>query len=122
MYNYFIIDINEEGWTMGKVTNNLQKDFIEYYDITFDTESSKNRYGAPNISNVQVGKANRVCVIFDMSNPESKIKPKLGEFNFFTEDYYDDLEDFLMENWRDIELNIDESVSIKKFKDFDRIP
>lgn len=118
MDNYFIVDTNEEGWTMGKVTNNLHKDFVEYYGITFDTESGKNRYDTPVISNVQVARANRVCVIFDMSNPESKIKPILGEFNFFTENYYDDLEDFLMENWREIELGIDESVSVKKFKDF----
>lgn len=118
MENYFIVDTNEEGWTMGKVTNNLHRDFIDYYGITFDTEPSTKRYDTPIISNVKVKKINRVCLIFDMSNLESKIKPILGEFNFFTENYYDDLQDFLTENWREIELSIDESISVKKFKDF----
>jgi hypothetical protein len=46
------------------------------------------------------------------------IRSNIGEFNLFTEDFHDDLIDFIQQNWRNIEGGIDESNSVKKFKDF----
>ena len=45
-------------------------------------------------------------------------KSGIGEFNFFTEDFHDDLIDFIQANWKIIEMGLDESNSVKKFKDF----
>ena len=36
MKRFFILDINEEGSALGFVTDNLYKDFIEKYKITWD--------------------------------------------------------------------------------------
>jgi hypothetical protein len=49
---------------------------------------------------------------------DEDIRSNIGEFNLFTEDYYDNLIDFIQEYWRSIEIGIDESNSVKKFKDF----
>ena len=123
MKRFFIVDVNEEGTALGFVTDNLHKDFIEQYKITWD-ESGGNDFSAPDIENLEVGKGNRVIYIFDMNQgyqhtgkgPE--YKSGIGEFNLFTEDFYDDLIDFIQQYWRIIERGIDESNSVKKFKDF----
>ena len=123
MKRFFIVDVNEEGTALGFATDNLHKDFIEQYKITWD-ESGGNDFSAPDIENLEVGKGNRVIYIFDMNQgyqhtgkgPE--YKSGIGEFNLFTEDFYDDLIDFIQENWNLIERGIDESNSVKKFKDF----
>ena len=123
MKRFFIVDVNEEGTALGFATDNLHKDFIEQYKITWD-ESGGNDFSAPDIENLEVGKGNRVIYIFDMNQgyqhtgkgPE--YKSGIGEFNLFTEDFYDDLIDFIQKYWRVIESGIDESNSVKKFKDF----
>lgn len=120
---FFIVDINEEGTALGFATDNLHRDFIEHYKITWD-EVGGDAFSAPTIENLQVGKGYRVIYIFDMSqgyqhmDKGPEYKSGIGEFNLFTEDFYDDLSDFIQQYWRDIEKGIDESNSIKKFKDF----
>jgi len=119
---FFIIDVNDEGNAYGFMTNNLHKDFIQKYGITWTESDDGDPFSTPSIDDIQVEKDNRVIYIFDMkSGPMRKdidIRSNIGDFNFFTEDYHDDLIDFIQENWRDIELGIDESASVKKFKDF----
>lgn len=124
MKRFFIVDINEEGTALGFATDNLYKDFIEKYKITWDEDDSEDAFSAPVIENLEVGGANRVIYIFDMSQGYQHMgngpeyKSGIGEFNFFTEDFYDDLIDFIQQYWRVIERGIDESNSVKKFKDF----
>ncbi len=122
MKRFFIVDINEEGNPLGFATDNLYKDFIEEYKITWSEDEGSETFGPPVIEDLQVGRSNRVLYIFDMTQgpmrPGIDIKSCIGQFNLFTEDFYDDLTDFIQEYWRDIEINIDESNSVKKFKDF----
>jgi hypothetical protein len=122
MKRFFIIDINEGGIPLGFATNNLHKDFIQEYKITWDEDNSGDVFSAPVIENLEVGKGNRMIYIFDMTQgpmrPGIDIKSCIGEFNLFTEDFYDDLSDFIQEYWREIESGVDESINIKKFKDF----
>jgi hypothetical protein len=124
MKRFFIVDINEEGTALGFATDNLYKDFIEQYKITWDEVNSGDAFSAPVIENLKVGKGYRVIYIFDMSqgyqhmDKGPEYKSGIGEFNLFTEDFYDDLIDFIQQYWRIIERGMDESNSVKKFKDF----
>jgi hypothetical protein len=57
--------------------------------------------------------------MMDISTSPGIDRPNMiGNFDFFTSDYEDEVADFLMDYWDYIELNIDESNSVKKFKDF----
>jgi hypothetical protein len=120
---FFIVDINEDGSPFAFATDNLHKDFIELYKITWTAKESGD-FDVPQIENVEVGKGYRVIYIFDRSKESNAhtswpdVTPCIGEFNLFTEDFYDDLIDFIQEYWRIIEGGIDESISVKKFKDF----
>jgi len=120
--NYFIVEIDEQGSAFGFMTNNLHRDFIEKYEITWNEDKDEDHFGPPVIESIEVGSINRVIYIFSMkTGPMRKgidIRSNIGEFNLFTEDYYDNLIDFIQENWRSIEMGIDESNSVKKFKDF----
>jgi hypothetical protein len=118
---FFIVDVDEQGSAYGVMTNNLHKDFIEKYEITW-SEDDRDHFGPPVIQEIEVGKTNRMIYIFSMMEgpmrPDIDIRSNIGEFNLFTEDYYDDIIVFIQENWRSIESGIDESNSVKKFKDF----
>ena len=122
MKRFFIVDVNEDGSPFGFATDNLHKDFIEKYKITWSEGEGGDPFGPPVIEDLEVGSGNRVIYIFDMTQgpmrPGIDIKSCIGEFNLFTEDFYDDLIDFIQENWNLIERGIDESNSVKKFKDF----
>ena len=124
MKRFFIVDVSEDGSAMGFATDNLHRDFIEQYKITWDEEASSSPFSAPSIENIQVGKNNRMIYIFDMNKGYQHMekgpeyKSGIGEFNLFTEGYYDDVIDFIQKYWREIENGIDESHSIKKFREF----
>ena len=119
---FFIVDVDEQGSAYGIMTNNLHKDFIEKYEITWHEYEDKDHFGPPAIESLEVGIGNRMIYIFSMMEgpmrPDIDIRSNIGEFNLFTEDFHDDLIDFIQENWRSIESGIDESNSVKKFKDF----
>ena len=119
---FFIVDVDEQGSAYGVMTNNLHKDFIEKYEITWSERDDTDVFGPPTIEDLEVGRDNRVIYIFSMmEGPMRKdidIRSNVGEFNLFTEDYHDNLIDFIQEYWRSIESGIDESNSVKKFKDF----
>ena len=119
---FFIVDVDEQGSAYGVMTNNLHKDFIEKYEITWSERDDTDVFGPPTIEDLEVGRDNRVIYIFSMmEGPMRKdidIRSNVGEFNLFTEDYHDNLIDFIQEYWRSIERGIDESNSVKKFKDF----
>jgi hypothetical protein len=119
---FFIVDVDEQGSAYGVMTNNLHRDFIEKYKITWSEDKDKDHFGPPVIDSIEVGSTNRMIYIFSMmEGPMRKdvdIRSNIGEFNLFTEDYYDNLIDFIQEYWRSIEIGIDESNSVKKFKDF----
>jgi hypothetical protein len=44
---YFIVEVNEEGSSFGFMTNNLHKDFIEKYEITWSEEEGGNPFETP---------------------------------------------------------------------------
>jgi hypothetical protein len=120
---FFIVDVNEEGSAYGVMTNNLHKDFIQRYEITWtERENDGNPFSIPQIDDLQVGKTNRMIYIFSMmEGPMRKdvdIRSNIGEFNLFSNGYNDDIIDFIQQNWKIIEDGIDESNSVKKFKDF----
>jgi hypothetical protein len=121
---FFIVDVDEQGSAYGVMTNNLHKDFIEKYEITWSEygNSESDPFGPPAIEEIEVGKTDRMIYIFSMKEgPMRKnvdIRSNVGEFNLFTEDYHDNLIDFIQEYWRSIERGIDESNSVKKCKDF----
>jgi len=119
---FFIVDVDEQGSAYGVMTNNLHKDFIEKYEITWSEYENKNSFGPPEIEEIEVGNTNRMVYIFSMMEgpmrKDEDIRSNVGEFNLFTEDYHDNLIDFIQEYWRNIESGIDESNSVKKFKDF----
>ena len=119
---FFIVDVDEQGSAYGVMTNNLHKDFIEKYKITWSEDKDKDHFGPPVIESIEVGRGNRMIYIFSMMEgpmrKDEDIRSNIGEFNLFTEDFHDDLIDFIQENWRSIEGGIDESNSVKKFKDF----
>jgi hypothetical protein len=119
---FFIVDVDQQGSAYGVMTNNLHRDFIEKYKITWSEDKDKDHFGPPVIDSIEVGETDRMIYIFSMmGGPMRKdidIRSNIGEFNLFTEDYYDDLIDFIQEYWRNIESGIDESNSVKKFKDF----
>jgi hypothetical protein len=119
---FFIVDVDEQGSAYGVMTNNLHRDFIEKYKITWSEDKDKDHFGPPVIDSIEVGIGNRMIYIFSMmEGPMRKdidIRSNIGEFNLFTEDFHDDLIDFIQQNWRNIEGGIDESNSVKKFKDF----
>ena len=119
---FFIVDVDEQGSAYGVMTNNLHRDFIEKYKITWSEDKDKDHFGPPVIDSIEVGETDRMIYIFSMmEGPMRKdvdIRSNIGEFNLFTEDYYDDLIDFIQQYWRSIEIGIDESNSVKKFKDF----
>lgn len=121
MKRFFIVDLNEDGSPLGFATDNLYKDFILKYKITWSEGEDTDLFGPPVIEDLEVGSGNRVIYIFDMTQgpmrPDIDIKSCIGEFNLFNEDY-DDIVDFIQENWNLIERGIDESNSVKKFKDF----
>jgi hypothetical protein len=122
---FFIVDVDEQGSAYGVMTNNLDKDFIEKYEITWTEYENKERndpFGPPEIEEIEVGKTDRMIYIFSMKEgpmrKDEDIRSNVGAFNLFTEDYHDYLIDFIQEYWIDIENGIDESNSVKKFKDF----
>ena len=119
---FFIVDVDEQGSAYGVMTNNLHKDFIEKYKITWSEDKDKDHFGPPVIDSIEVGETDRMIYIFSMMEgpmrKDKDIRSNIGEFNLFTEDYYDNLIDFIQEYWRSIEIGIDESNSVKKFKDF----
>lgn len=124
MKRFFIVDINEEGTALGFATDNLYTDFIKKYQITWSEGQGGETFGPPVIEDLEIGKGYRVIYIFDMSegyqqgDKGPEYKSGIGEFNLFTEDFHDDLIDFIQQYWRIIERGIDESTSVKKFKDF----
>lgn len=124
MKRFFIVDVSEDGDAMGFATDNLHRDFIEQYEITWDEDTSSDLFSSPDIQNIEVGKNNRIIYIFDMTKGYQHMgkgpeyKSEIGEFNLFTEDFHDDLIDFIQEYWYEIENGIDESHSIKKFREF----
>ena len=124
MKRFFIVDVNEEGTALGFATDNLYTDFIKKYKITWSEGDGGDPFGAPVIEELEVGEGNRVIYIFDMSqgyqhmDKGPEYKSGIGDFNLFTEDFYDDLIDFIQQYWSIIESGIDDSNSVKKFKDF----
>jgi hypothetical protein len=96
---FFIVDVVEQGSAYGVMTNNLHKDFIEKYKITWSEDKDKDHFGPPVIDSIEVGETDRMIYIFSMmEGPMRKdvdIRSNIGEFNLFTEDYYDDLIDFI---------------------------
>jgi hypothetical protein len=119
MKKYFIHEVDDEGWSSGTMTNNLMKDFIKIYRITWEEEFEEDdRLGEnPIITDLNVGNKNAEVWIYEI-NPNKEKQHLLGHFNFFRDDL-DELSDFIQENYRRLEMEeIDESVKIHRFNDY----
>jgi hypothetical protein len=122
MKRFFIVEIYEDGFSSGISTDNLHRDFIQRNKISWEEDSGGSPFSAPEIKSIEVEGNSKMIYIFDMStgsaSPGMDVRSTIAEFNLFTEDFYDDLIDFIQQYWRIIESGIDESNSVKKFKDF----
>lgn len=119
MKKYFINRVNDEGFSTGIMTNNLTRDFIKFYDITWYEEFEEgDRLGKnPIISDVNIGKDNAEVWIYEL-DVKKDIQVLLGHFNFF-KNCESDLVDFIQDNYRRLEMEeIDESIKIKRFVDY----
>ncbi len=122
MFKYFIHSEDDENWVGGIMTNNLQKDFIEKYRITFDEEfEDDDLLGIdPIISNVEIGNPNSdVNIYIYKIDTNTQRQQLIGQFNFF-EKCEGDVQEFITDYSREIEMNVDESLTIKRFKDYDK--
>jgi hypothetical protein len=119
MKKYFIHEVDDEGWSAGTMTNNLMKDFIKVYDITWDEEfegdDSIGQY--PDITNLKIGEERSEVWIYEI-DPTKEKQHLMGRFNFFT-NCDDDVLDFIQENYRRLEMEeIDESIKIHRFNNY----
>jgi len=119
MKKYFINRVNDEGFSTGVLTNNLTRDFIKFYDITWHEEFEEDdRLGQnPTISDLNIGKENAEVWIYEI-DPKRDIQSLLGHFNFF-KNCESDLIEFIQDNFRRLEMEeIDESIKIHRFRDY----
>jgi hypothetical protein len=122
MKKYFINRVNDEGFgvfSTGILTNNLTRDFIKFYDITWHEEFEEDdRLGEnPTISDLNIGKENAEVWIYEI-DPKRDIQSLLGHFNFF-KNCESDLIEFIQDNFRRLEMEeIDESIKIHRFRDY----
>lgn len=119
MKKYFIHEVDDEGWSCGTLSNNLMRDFIKFYDITWEEEFGENdRLGEhPIITDLKIGTDNAEVWIYEL-NPTSDKQILLGHFNFFR-DCVDEISDFVQDNYRRLEMEeIDESIKIHRFNDY----
>jgi len=119
MKKYFIHEVDDEGWSGGTMTNNLMRDFIKIYDITWEEEFEEDdRLGEnPIITGLNIGRQNAQVWIYEI-NPTKEKQHLLGHFNLFT-NCDDDIADFIQENYRRLEMEeIDESIKIHRFNDY----
>ena len=119
MKKYFIHEVDDEGWSGGTMTNNLMKDFIKIYDITWEEEFEEDdRLGEnPIITDLNIGCQNAEVWLYEI-DPTKEKQHLLGHFNFF-KDCEDEILDFIQENYRRLEMEeIDESIKIHRFNDY----
>jgi hypothetical protein len=116
MKTYFIVQIDDMGGVSGKISQDLVKDFIKPYGITYSEDyKDDDTFGMnPIISDVSFSRRDSQVYIFEM-NLKNGYQSLTAQFNFYQEPY-DDIEDFLNDNWRHVIMN--ESIQIKKFRNF----
>jgi len=122
MKRFFIVEIYEDGFSSGISTDNLHRDFIERNKISWEEDLVSSPFSAPEIESIEVEGNSKMIYIFDMSSgsasPGMDVRSAIAQFNLFTEDFHDDIIDFIQSYWKEIENGIDESHSIKKFGEF----
>ena len=122
MKRFFIVEIYEDGFSSGISTDNLHRDFIQRNKISWEEDLVSSPFSTPEIESIDVEGDSKIIFIFDMStgsaSPGIDVRSTVGHFNLFTDDFHDDIIDFIQSYWKEIENGIDESHSITKFKDF----
>ena len=114
MKRYCIFTTDGEGGSTCQFTNDLKKDFIDRFRITYD-EDDDHLGSRPQFSNVSIGTKDQEVFIFKIDSSKQGFQNCIGQFNFFVEST-DDVDDFIRENWREMLFPHDES--IKKFEEF----
>jgi hypothetical protein len=114
MKTYFIVQIDDMG-VSGKISQDLVKDFIKPYGITYSEDyKDDDTFGMdPIISDISFSKSDSQVYIFEMSSDKG-YQNLIGQFNFYS-DPEEDIHCFLNDNWRHIIIN--ESM-VKRFRDF----
>ena len=121
MKKYFIQEIDDENWTCGLLTNNLQKDFIDRHGVKWHEEFEEgDTLGLePTISDVEVTHSNSEVWIYEL-NENEKRQELIAHFNFMRENYEEELQEFIYDNYRKIEMENESTKSILRFKDYNK--
>jgi hypothetical protein len=110
MKKYAIFEDDENTTSSLTFTDNLQKDFIEFYQIEWD-ENFIPGEREPSISNVRrrPGSYEYLVSVFSIDPETSKAKNIL-ECNFYRDNWQDEVEDFIREHWIELSRQMLESV------------
>lgn len=110
MKKYAIYENDENNTSSLTFTDNLQKDFFEFYQIEWD-ENFEPGERLPSISNVRrrPGSYEYEVSVFTIDPDTSKTKNIL-ECNFYTESWQDEIQDFIIENWIELSRQMLESI------------
>lgn len=123
MKKYLIVYDDPDGYggNNALLTNDLETDFIKKFHITYDEEYEDNDIIGlrPIISNVRC-LSNCLVSIYKL-DLDSKYQREIGNFNFYTSDYEDELQEFIQEYHWEIISPIDlpkKESKIHRFSNF----
>ena len=115
MKKYAIYENDENNTSLLTFTDNLQKDFFEFYQIEWDEKFVPGKR-IPDISNVRrsPGSYEYVVSLFSI-DPETTKTKNLLECNFYTDSWQGYVHDFIIDHWN--ELSRPTLESIQNFDD-----
>ena len=121
---YLLTIIDDSGYEEAFMFKNL-KSVIEKLGIKYNVEFDDNDItGSDPIIEDITGPQDRTSCVYLLNLSESRQK-NIGSFNFYTDYWKDEFEDFLRENFHEIDTDFDSgdriitrNESLKRFKDF----
>ena len=110
MKKYAIYENDENNTSLLTFTDNLQKDFFEFYQIEWDEKFVPGKR-IPDISNVRrsPGSYEYVVSLFSI-DPETTKTKNLLECNFYTDSWQGYVHDFIIDRWNELSRQTLESI------------
>lgn len=110
MKKYAIYENDENNTSSLIFTDNLQKDFFEFYQIEWN-EKFEPGERIPFISNVRrsPGSYEYVVSVFSI-DPETTKTKNLIECNFYTDSWQGEVHDFIIDHWNELSRQTLESI------------
>lgn len=110
MKKYAIYENDENNTSSLIFTDNLQKDFFEFYQIEWN-EKFEQGERIPFISNVRrsPGSYEYVVSVFSI-DPETTKTKNLIECNFYTDSWQGEVRDFIIDHWNELSRQTLESI------------